>query len=275
MSITDVYLEPLDSQIEKYEPALRSLTRPTTMLRPLPVPAPTLEAMLDAAEQNPASSRIGGPGLVSAQHPWPIDPSDLPMYLVTQLNLAELPPQPNLPSDGLLQFFTEEDPLGLFELKPVENIATLVRYIPARDIPDMRLEFHAIPEFALVSGGYFKITATPYDQYPVFSDTSFAPEDLRLLRQIDLWDEHPERLDEFLNAQHATVFNGGWARFVQSDPREPDHSLSLLLQIDAYDFPIGEVSLEIANSGILNYFIPTTDLRALTFNNARYYWDSH
>ncbi|MDO4687284.1 MAG: YwqG family protein [Corynebacterium sp.] len=275
MSITDVYLEPMDSQIEKYEPALRSLTRPTTMLRPHPVVAPTLEALLNAAEQNPAGSRIGGPGLVSAKHPWPSDPSGLPMYLVAQLNLAEFPPQPDLPSDGLLQFFTEEDPLGLFELKPVEQIAKLVRYIPAVDVPTMSLEFHAIPEFALVSGGYFEITASPYDQYPVFSDTSFTPDDMRLLRQVDLWDEHPERLDEFLNAQHATVFNGGWARFVQSDPRDPDTNLSLLLQIDVYDFPIGEVNLEIADSGILNYFIPTSDLRTLNFHNVHYHWDSY
>jgi uncharacterized protein YwqG len=54
-------------------------------------------------------TRIGGPVWLPEGEAWPADPQGCPLEFVAQVDFGELPPLPDFPTTGLLQFFVGRD----------------------------------------------------------------------------------------------------------------------------------------------------------------------
>jgi len=63
------------------------------------------------APATPGGTRIGGPVWLAAGEAWPADPEGRPMSFLAQVDFAELPPLPDYPTSGVLQFFLARDDL--------------------------------------------------------------------------------------------------------------------------------------------------------------------
>ena len=76
---------------------------------------------------DPAASRVGGPALVSAGYPWPVDSRQTPMMHLAQLNLADCDMPEPYPTSGVLQFYISTDDSWS---------EALVRYIPVSEFSE-------------------------------------------------------------------------------------------------------------------------------------------
>lgn len=56
-------------------------------------------------------TRLGGPVWLAAGESWPTDAAGKPMSFLAQVDFAELPPLPDYPTSGVLQFFIARDDL--------------------------------------------------------------------------------------------------------------------------------------------------------------------
>lgn len=63
------------------------------------------------APSTPGGTRIGGPVWLAAGEAWPADADGQPMSFLAQVDFAELPPLPDYPASGVLQFFIARDDL--------------------------------------------------------------------------------------------------------------------------------------------------------------------
>jgi uncharacterized protein YwqG len=63
------------------------------------------------APATPAGTRIGGPVWLATGEAWPADAGGRPMSFLAQVDFAELPPLPDYPTSGVLQFFIARDDL--------------------------------------------------------------------------------------------------------------------------------------------------------------------
>ncbi|OHD00946.1 MAG: hypothetical protein A2885_13670 [Sphingopyxis sp. RIFCSPHIGHO2_01_FULL_65_24] len=63
------------------------------------------------APATPGGTRMGGPVWLAAGEAWPTDPDGKPMSFLAQVDFAELPPLPDYPTSGVLQFFLARDDL--------------------------------------------------------------------------------------------------------------------------------------------------------------------
>lgn len=61
------------------------------------------------APATPGGTRIGGPVWLAAGETWPADAEGKPMSFLAQVDFADLPPLPDYPSSGVLQFFIARD----------------------------------------------------------------------------------------------------------------------------------------------------------------------
>lgn len=69
---------------------------------------------LEPAGPAPATAggtRLGGPVWLGADESWPVDAAGQPMSFLAQIDFAELPPLPDYPTSGVLQFFIARDDL--------------------------------------------------------------------------------------------------------------------------------------------------------------------
>lgn len=87
-------------EIEEFKAWFASLALPAVELLPAP------ERPVTAA-----GTRIGGPVWLRDGEAWPADESGTPLEFVAQVDFAELPPLPDFPEAGVLQFFVGTDDL--------------------------------------------------------------------------------------------------------------------------------------------------------------------
>lgn len=170
--------------------------------------------------------------------PWPVDENKRPLFGLLQLNLAELPALPNWPTHGILQFFVSDD--AFWGAHPLD---------PARQ-ENFRLVYHEFKDPSTVS---------------LLDDFSFLPmyEDLPLQRDLcvgikgeadvmlmppgdhrfettlqpifdELGDDKWTVLSAYRKAIGTTGHRlGGYASFVQDDPRPSGETWELLLQLES------------------------------------------
>lgn len=229
----------------------------------------------------PWQSRFGGRPYWPKGMEYPHTPDGAPMYLLAQLNLAEMPAIPGYPSSGMLQFFiADDDCMGLkfcegleetirgnsdgsgsrvvFHREIVEDIALLEQDLPqVSDAEFMPLE----DEYAL--------SFTREDQLPLHTDHRFGPAVAAL---GEIHDDVMEKLWEESEATTQTRL-GGYAYFTQDDPRyalEPGEWL-LLFQMDTDDTEGVEIMW--GDSGVGNWFIHRDDLAKQDFSRVWFNWD--
>ena len=188
-------------------------------------------------------SRFGGPAMMPDDFVWPTytaepymgrDPNDdpetfvlwyakpqrLPMFLIAQLNLAEVPVDSLLPREGLLSIFT--DPFdGVWGRSKSDQQGFRVVYVPPEQFPSLRP--HDMPDRAGHPGAFADRTWPTY-RIEYFLKWSFSDWDtLHRLTDSEPYRDVNERVREALDEMYGYSFghfllDGGVNH--QGDPRE-------------------------------------------------------
>lgn len=246
--------------------------RQTNALFLSPVIAADAATILAESAKKPAGSRIGGAGLFTAKYPWPVDHQGNAMLLLAQLNLAELPPRPNYPTTGLLQFFIADDYGYGADFPPSDTYnGYCVRLLPESEIPQANLHFQPATTLGVIHGGFFTVAAQLYDQCPMGNDRDY---DQLVEKELGItgFDYELSTFTRSITPQHSSIFGGGWAHFTQADPRSTDDDREVLLQLDSFETD-SAVTLMWGDCGIGIFCISPKDLANLDFSNVLYTWD--
>ncbi|GKS18364.1 TPA: YwqG family protein [Staphylococcus argenteus] len=261
----------------------------------LPV-LPCIEMNLkEMKEETLNQSKIGGMPFLKSFKDIPLDENEVPMILLAQINLSELPEQQKLfpVKEGILQFWiSSEDPMyGMSENLKENNINSRLVYIkePITDLSLEEIQSHMksidsknedIP-FSGVFSIEFKLT----NQTITCADYKFDEDVLELWNKVNpafklesMFGDYDELMEPVCNTFTAKEpFNqlGGFPYFDQRDPRTNDQELKMydrvLLQIDSTRD--GSSSIMWGDLGIANILVKSTDLEAMKFDDYMYSWD--
>lgn len=261
----------------------------------LPV-LPCIEMNLkEMKEETLNQSKIGGMPFLKSFKDIPLDENEVPMILLAQINLSELPEQQKLfpVKEGILQFWiSSEDPMyGMSENLKENNINSRLVYIkePITDLSLEEIQSHmksidSKNEDIPFSGAFsieFKLT----NQRITCADYKFDEDVLELWNKVNpafklesMFGDYDELMEPVCNTFTAKEpFNqlGGFPYFDQRDPRTNDQELKMydrvLLQIDSTRD--GSSSIMWGDLGIANILVKSTDLEAMKFDDYMYSWD--
>ncbi|MGL4396771.1 MAG: YwqG family protein [Hyphomicrobium sp.] len=222
----------------------------------------------------PTGSQLGGLPWWPAGRSYPSDTAGNPLYLLAQINFAELPaaPQLGMPRAGLLQFFIAADHLyGCNFENPLASPGfACVLHTDLAQKP--RSDFSAV--VSAPERGYLPLEAPLEARAMSFSLARMAvdPSDYRferLLPEIAASDELIEAYSEYLAAPALRI--GGYPTFTQQDPRSfakgPKLGDVSLLTLDTTD------GLMWGDSGVGQFLMHESDLRRADFSKVAYNWD--
>lgn len=210
---------------------------------------------------------------------YPVDSKKQPMFLLAQLNFAELPPLPMFPEQGILQFFISgsEGAYGLCFDDLAKQADFRVLYFPEliSDENQLRTDFSFLPDINTAELPFSQSCALTFNlQYAPMSlsDYQFASKILNTDQAYYYDEEIYEAYIELFKAEGHKV--GGYPFFTQTDPREleqyQDKDYVLLFQMDTDD---GENGILWGDCGVANFFITADDLLNKDFSNVLYNWD--
>ncbi|MBR7001861.1 MAG: DUF1963 domain-containing protein [Neisseriaceae bacterium] len=255
---------------------------------------PAVKIHIQEADNLPlTASKFGGVPYWLPEMPYPVDKQGNKLLLLAQINLSEMPPLPDFPTTGLLQFLMTRN---IYAMNFYDN--------PTRQ-DDWRVVYHAeinpaIDEAAVLA---LNIPYTPqiFDEeddggFPVDTQycLSFEPAEIRIgtecigfnqalknaakevgikLNKNDLSDLEVlfgEKAWEKIKQHTVENLIGGYPDFTQTDPREErkykKHSV-LLLQIES------DEGIMWGDCGVGNFFIRPDDLRKKDFSKVLFHWD--
>lgn len=261
----------IEHVLPKYPAAVRSITAELNASL-LPV-----LFMTSQSAWSPHVSKVGGQPFLPEGHDWPCD-GGVPMRFLAQLNFEDTPSLPGFPDSGMLLLFVPNDAtMGL------EFGVRRSRYgaVWLEDVDRKTAVVDAAPfEKRSAAEGYSKapVASKPDGiRYHLYLQPAI-PMDVRFRKLVPgaakLKDKALDKFEtKFWNpsgfGRHNRV--GGYASFVQEDPRRGDTAEYVqLVQFDSYD-PWG---LMFGDGGIAHFFIHPDDLAARRFDNMLYYWDS-
>ena len=228
------------------------------------------------------ASKFGGVPYWLPEMPYPVDKNGEKLALLAQIDLAELPPLPDFPTTGLLQFFISNDDLAGLD---TDNLLSQKGY---------RVVYHASVNPNISEKEVLNL-AIPLENMPLgdtqyklsfkLAQTSISPCDYRFedlfkttAQQLKItFDKNDEIFDLIDEDTHEKLYNstaghhiGGYPIFTQDDPRSEEqlaeHKI-LLLQIDS------EGDIMWGDAGVGNFFITLDDLRKKDFSRVLYHWD--
>lgn len=230
----------------------------------------------DRPPASPTQSRLGGRPYWPADLDYPTGINEAPLYLLAQINFAEVPSLPPLPETGLLQIFIAGDPLyGMdYQLPQWQG--------------DFRVVYHAemLEEDASLQDFSF---LPPPEDFPMPPRKSFALEfslsdgpapadDPQFIEQLGehFWKQFGDerwkiQADYRKYAQASGHKLGGYPHFPQEDPREPGQTPFLLLQLDS-DTHAG---LNWGDRGTAHFFVAAGDLVDRDFSRVFYSWSCY
>ena len=202
------------------------------------------------------------------------------LYLLAQINFAEVPSLEELPNRGILQFYiaADEDYYGCDFDDPFNRDKFRVVYFPEVDseISNLLTDFSFLPELEPED------LLLPFQrccQLKVDLDSSpIGANDYQFdFFEVDYFnDETSAKLDEYWNkfnsAGHKLL---GYPCFTQADPRRDlseDEPYILLFQIDS-DSNGNGFEIYWGDNGIANFFIKRSHLEKLDFTHILYNWD--
>ena len=224
----------------------------------------------------PSESRVGGAPYLPEGMEWPRDKKGIPMYFLCQLNFAQCPSPAGFPTSGLLLLFVPNDHnLGLsFGRGRSQYAAVWLEKVTGSNVVDaapfeaecLEKGDRSAPIASKPSHMRFSVEVQP----AIPSDVHFErliPDAAALKRSalsaITKKFQHPSGFGRWHRL-------GGYASFVQEDPRKEDTADYIqLLQLDSYD-PWG---LKFGDGGLAHFFIHPDDLAARRFDNMLYCWD--
>jgi uncharacterized protein YwqG len=237
---------------------------------------------LAQAPASAISSKFGGQPWWPRALAYPQTAAGAPLSLLAQFNLAELPPLPLWPRQGLLQFFLAPDEsYGLDFERPLEQVLASpdgyrVVFHPACDGEALSAaELPPLPaESLLPLAGEYALRFAATDDLPAPSDYRFEA----IARQMDNIDDTV--IDKLFDAGLGTGSKlGGYAYFTQEDPRpyaktqlQSQQPWQLLFQMDTHDEDDG-VWIMWGDCGVGNFFIEPERLAVGDFSRVWYSWD--
>ena len=233
---------------------------------------------------DPEGSRIGGPLFLREGDVWPLDASGRPFEFVAQLDFSALPPLPDFPEHGLLQFFVRRDDSFGYDSEDALVGSSYCRWLPdgaesaghlepppplgAKDCTPFLPAAQLGGKDARAHGVALKGRAKRR-MMPGSSDWRIQS---RLVghqhrRGIDLVETKIEMAEETVPMPHHV---GGHPVFTQWDFREPGH-------YDDYDRVLLRLTsdelLRWGDTGEAAFMIRHTDLVARDFTAVAFYWD--
>lgn len=240
-----------------------------------------------------AESKFGGYPYWPSGMEYPADGEGKPLYLLAQLDLAEVNDS-RLPDHGLLQFFVGSDELcGANFDEPDDNEGFRIVYHESVDPAVTEESVKALGIRATMDGPangdeYLpletqeKLTFEHVTEYISESACTFDAVVGNALKELygeelvggSVWktlnDAEYEYLTKTLDGWGHKLF--GYPQFTQGDPRafkgeEPFYYDTLLLQIDS------EGGIMWGDCGIANFFIASEELKKLDFSHVLYTWD--
>ena len=247
-----------------------------------PMAAISLEPM---AHDDPLASKVGGRPYLAPGEALPRGGDGRPLFLLAQVDFAQVPPLPGYPDSGLLQVFIADDDLyganfdqgqGVAAQSVQRDFRVVYRPAPLRpmaaDAPaadatgdeslpfdprkPRRMRFTAGSETVSGDDVHFPgiAGADPYALAQRYAQAHRLEED-----------EVAEALAEALRRPGHKL--GGYPFFTQADPRKRDDPHVLLLQLDT------DGDMMWGDSGVANFFIRPDDLARRDFSRVVYNWD--
>ena len=255
---------------------------------------PAIKINIQEADDLPlTASKFGGVPYWLPEMPYPVDKQGNKLLLLAQINLSEMPPLPDFPTTGLLQFLMTQN---VYEMNFYNN--------PTRQ-DDWRVVYHAEINPAIDESSVLALNI-PYAPQ-IFDDEddggfpvdtqyrlSFEPAEIRIgtecigfdkalknaakevgikLNKNDLSDLEVlfgEKAWEKIKQHTVENLIGGYPDFTQTDPRDErkykKHSV-LLLQIES------DEGIMWGDCGVGNFFIRPDDLRKKDFSKVLFNWD--
>lgn len=229
----------------------------------------------------PWQSKFGGKPYWPKAMDYPRTPDGTPMYMIAQLNLAEMPALPGYPASGILQFFIADDEYmglklgqGLEETIRRNSDGSGSRVVFHREIVEDTAQLECnLPQVSeaevMPLSAEYALSFTREDQLPLHTDHRFQ-QAVEPLGEI-----HDDLMEKLWDESEATTQTrlGGYAYFTQDDPRyamEPGEWL-LLFQMDTDDTE--GVDIMWGDSGVGNWFIHRDDLAKQDFSRMWFNWD--
>jgi len=220
-------------------------------------------------------SKFGGTPYLPQGHAYPTGSSGQPLFLLVQINFAEVPDLGTFPPKGLLQIYTADDNMyGLDLDDPFDQANYKVLF------------FEEVDE----SQGHQDLELPDFDNFPVLRSHSLrfelqeapvSPKDQAFdecfgMPAFEFFDRFGDDKVEVRRAyarlaQGSGHKLGGYAHFSQEDPRlvQEFEEAKLLLQIDS-----DHQDILWGDEGIANFFIHPEDLEEREFSEILYNWDS-
>lgn len=229
-----------------------------------------------ARNTQPWESKVGGMPYLPKGMNWPAGPDGRALTFLVQINFAETPALAPFPTQGILQFYINDDDLYgmdfddgenpdsfrvLYHPEVQKNAASLQTKLPVTDWDDSMLPHHPDESYPLLFGLAEEVAPiTDYRFYQHFGSDFF-----RQFGEKE-WDVMAE-LEKSVRAQGHKI--GGYAYFTQDDPRRPEDPMLLLLQLDSDE----RMDLMWGDMGVGHFFIREKDLLAKDFSRVLYDWD--
>ena len=196
---------------------------------------------------------------------YPKDKKGQPMLMWAQINFSEMPPLPDFPAKGILQFFLS--PTEWSEMKDFKIVFWETPSVETATVTDFSFLTEELLEDAPIS--------SPHELCFDLVDTYGSPQDVRTQAILPILDS-----DDITTEQEDAVyklFNGtghklsGYAYFTQEDPRYKEQNKNdvLLLQIDS------DKKIALGDSGVAQFFIPKDALLKKDFSKAWFNWDCY
>ncbi len=238
--------------------------------------------------------------------PKPTSPPKTPagdyLYLLAQINFAEVPNLEGFPSQGILQFYIAKDEFYLYGADfddPTAQTHFRVLYHPNPEPDESKLVTHfdfmpspwddddrytpfeiyskylSKPDSCLALTFQQKTAPISICDYRSAALTGFDPLTQGPRGEHDMTEDEFWRMLDAYSQQFEGHRLGGHPLFTQSDPRnclpQDQDPYELLLQIDSEDN--GKIGILWGDTGICNFFIRPSALKKLDFSDSLYNWD--
>ncbi|MBD2185039.1 YwqG family protein [Aerosakkonema funiforme] len=240
-------------------------------------------------------SKFAGFPYLPKNFDYPKTPEGDYLYLLAQINFAEVPHLEIFPDKGILQFYLARNELYGFDFKnPTNQTGFRVIYFPNPDSNEDNLvtnfdflptvwennqlgdtPFYVFPSYNPHKDDCFALNFSL--KYAPISDCDYRFEELIGTEIWEVLEENGNAIwDEYRNKFVEGHKIGGYPHFTQNDPRKllnEEEPYILLLQIDSDGSAFETIYIEWGDVGVCNFWIKESDLKNLDFSKVLYNWD--
>ena len=226
----------------------------------------------------PWHSKFGGFPYLPKGTAFPTNAAGEHLFFLAQINFAESPAIPLFPEKGILQIYIFDDGnFGQDAEDPYLQENFKILYFPTieEDEDALHKDFSFLREYnenlPVYPDSMHSMSFEKRKEIVPVTDYQFVN-----LISADFFDQFGDDKWEILNVYKDEVSAeghkiGGYAHFAQEDPRQIDHPMILLFQMDT-DM---EIESMWGDMGTANFFISQEDLEKRDFSKVMYHWSCH